>query len=96
MVYPTDIIKAVNYAGNVDKLFDSFIFDFVPNLVTFAFAIFSLFVRYGLFIIIIMMYITIFYYITKKRSLVVFIRERDKYITVKDNQERQHQDDVRG
>ncbi len=82
------MIKVVDYIKNVDKLFNSFIFDFVPNLIIFAFAINSLFDRYKPFMIIIMTYITTFYYITEKRSLVMLIRERDKYIIVKDNQER--------
>jgi ABC-type transport system involved in Fe-S cluster assembly fused permease/ATPase subunit len=95
VVYPTDMIKAVDYVGSIDKLLDSLIFDFAPNLVTLVVAIVNLFNRYGSFMIIIIAYMATFYYIIEKRSLIVLTRERDKYITVRDNQERRRQDGVR-
>lgn len=95
-VHPTEVIKAVDYAGSVDRLLDSFIFGFVPNAVTLVIATDKLLNRYGPFMMIIITYMATFYCLVEKRSLVVLTRERDKYITVRNNQERRRQDGVRG
>jgi ABC-type transport system involved in Fe-S cluster assembly fused permease/ATPase subunit len=96
VVHPTDVIKAVNYAGSVDKLLDTFIFHFAPNLVTLVFTLGSLFQRYRPFMIIIMIYMTTSYYTIEKRSVIVRTRERDKYISIKNNLERRRRDGVHG
>jgi hypothetical protein len=88
LVPATDLIKAVDYAGGVDKLFDTFFFGLPPNLICLILAFTGLLHRYGPFMMLILTYTAVFYLLLEKRSITVLTRERDKYITVNDTQER--------
>ncbi|KAH6666377.1 P-loop containing nucleoside triphosphate hydrolase protein [Halenospora varia] len=96
LVPATDLIKAVDYAGGVDKLFDTLYFGLVPNLVCLILAFTGLFHRYGPLMMLILTCKAVFYILLEKRSVMVLTPEWDKYITVKDTQERRRQDGVRG
>ncbi|KAK3933636.1 ABC transporter type 1, transmembrane domain-containing protein, partial [Diplogelasinospora grovesii] len=93
---PTDVIKAVDNAGSVDTLLDSFIFQFGTNLVTLIVAIVQLFHRYGLYVILICTHTAAYYCIVEKRYVTVATAEHDKCNTLRDKQERRRQDSVRG
>ncbi|KAM7197985.1 hypothetical protein V8F33_005252 [Rhypophila sp. PSN 637] len=92
----TDVIKAVDNAGGVDKLLDSFIFELGPNLVTIVVAIFQLFNRYGLYLMLICTTTAVYYYLVKKQYMAAASRNYDKVTTLRDAQERGRQESVRG
>lgn len=95
-IHAADSIKAVDRAQSIHTLLDDLIFAFTPNMVTLVVALGALITRYGPFMGIILMSTVAFYSVLEKRSVKVLTRERDKYITVRENQERRRQDSVHG
>lgn len=93
---PTDVIKAVDNAGSVDTLLDSFIFEFWMNLVTLVVAIVQMFHRYGLYVVLVCSHTALYYCIVEKQYVTVAAAEHDKCNTLRDEQERRRQGSVRG
>lgn len=96
LAQPTDIIKAIDNAGSVDKLLDAIIFDLLPNAFTLVATVYSIYRRFGLFMIIIVMYMATSYAFVEKRSVAAMMKEYSKYVTARDSHERRRQDGVRG
>lgn len=95
-VEATDLIKAVDYAGDVDKALNTVFCGLVPNLICLILAFTGLLHRFGTFMIYIFVYTVIVYLLLQKTSVIVLVQATDEYNTANDIQELGRHNGVEG
>jgi ABC-type multidrug transport system fused ATPase/permease subunit len=92
----TDTITAIDNADHVDKLLDTFIFGFFPNIGTLIFAGYSIKTRFGTDIVLIALCMAVAYLCAERKYIAAVLPRYSRFAKLRDSQERRRQDGIRG